>query len=51
MSLIWVIIALAVGFVIILVNNKRNQRKLRDRKGRNFRENYEQKKKNRGSDG
>ena len=47
MTLIWVIAALAVGFVLIYVNNKRNQKNLRDRQGRNFKENYERKKKNR----
>ena len=44
MSTTAVIIGLAIVFLIVFFNNKRNLQKLRDRKGRNFKENYFRKK-------
>lgn len=39
-----VIIALAVVFILVIFNNKRNIKKLRERKSKNFRDNYFEKK-------
>lgn len=41
-----VFIGLAILFIIVFANNKRNKNKLYHRKRRNFKENYEAKRKN-----
>jgi len=46
-STILYIVIIAVLFLLVLRNNRNNRRKLYDRKGRDFRGNYEAKKKER----
>lgn len=41
------IVGIALLFLLVYLNNKRNVNKLRNKKRRNFRENYESKKQNR----
>lgn len=41
----WIIV-IAILFVLVLLNNKRNMKKLKDRRSGNFRENYYKKKRN-----
>ena len=41
----WLFIIVIILFPLLLYNNKRNRNKLYNRKGRNFRENYFEKKK------
>lgn len=43
---ILVIVGIAVLFLLVLFNNKRNKRKRYDRKHRNFRQNFYEKKQN-----
>lgn len=43
--LFWIFLFALIVFPLILRNNKRNKDKLYNRKGRNFRENYLEKKK------
>ncbi len=45
-QLILVIIAIAVLFVLVLLNNKRNKKLRYDREKRNFNKNYYKKRKN-----
>ncbi len=42
---IWWIIAIAVLFILVISNNKKNVNKLRNRKSRHFKDNYLEKKK------
>ncbi|MFD0864079.1 hypothetical protein ACFQ1M_17830 [Sungkyunkwania multivorans] len=44
MSIYW-LLAIPVLFILVIWNNKNNQHKLRNRKGRNFRQGYFEKKK------
>lgn len=44
----WWLVIVPVGFLLVVWNNKRNQNKLYNRKNRNFRENYMDKKKKEG---
>ncbi|WP_188458388.1 hypothetical protein [Psychroflexus planctonicus] len=46
-QLIFVIIVIAILFVLVLWNNKRNRKKRFDREQRNFRKNIHEKRKNR----
>jgi len=48
--LIWTFIIVIIIFPLLLVNNKRNQNKLYNRKGRNFKQNYLEKKKEQKND-
>ncbi len=48
--LLWTFIIVIVVFPLLLINNKRNKNKLYNRKGRNFKENYYEKKKERKND-
>ena len=50
MQFIIVIIAIAILFFLVLFNNKRNRQKRYDRKNRNFRRNFYEKKKNKDED-
>ncbi|WMQ63456.1 hypothetical protein [Imtechella halotolerans] len=43
---LWWLLCIPVLFVLVLANNRKNNHKLRNRKGRNFRENYHTKKNN-----
>jgi competence protein ComGC len=43
---VWLLI-LGVLFVLVIINSVRNNKKLRERKGRNFRRNYMERKKER----
>ncbi len=45
MNSTWVIVGLAIGFILVVLNNKRNQRKWRERKNRDFKSAYFEKKK------
>lgn len=48
--LFWTFIIVIILFPLLLYNNKRNRNKLYHRKGRNFRENYFEKKKEKEND-
>ncbi len=48
--LLWVFIIVSIVFPLLLLNNKRNKNKLYNRKGRNFRDNYYEKKKEKEND-
>ncbi len=45
MSATWLIIGIAAVFILVLLNNRRNMNRTRDRRNRNFKDNYYQKKK------
>lgn len=45
MGTTWLIIGLAAVFILVIFNNKRNMKRLRDRRDRNFGEHYYDKKK------
>ena len=47
---ILIVVVLAVLFLAVVANNKRNQTKMRDRKKRSFRADYLERKKNRNND-
>ncbi|QNJ96731.1 hypothetical protein [Constantimarinum furrinae] len=46
---VWMLI-LGVLFVLVIINSVRNNKKLRERKGRSFRRNYMERKKERDSE-
>ncbi len=48
--LLWTFIIVIILFPLLLFNNKRNKNKLYNRKGRNFRDNYYEKKKGKEND-
>ena len=47
---ILIVVVLAILFLAVVANNKRNQTKMRDRKKRSFRADYLERKKNRNKD-
>lgn len=47
---ILIVVVLAILFLAVVANNKRNQTKMRDRKKRSFRADYLERKKNRNND-